>query len=479
MPHSGAPQKYDPYELSPEAVVEPPKTLGQILHKIGPGMILAGSIVGTGELIATTNLGARAGFALLWLVLVSCFVKVFVQIELGRYAISSGNTTLSSFRRVPGVGALLCWWWFIMMLMTQMQIGAMIGGVASALSRILDTVSQGNAADLMQTISPAEVNQILWAVLVTAVTIVLLVRGSYFLIEKLSTVLVAGFTIMTVVCVALLPLAGHPIHWDNISSGLSLQIPAGTWGVAFAMVGITGVGAVELISYPYWCLEKGYARYIGPPENSEAWLRRAEGWLRVMRVDAWLCMIVYTVATVAFYLLGAAVLHNADHPTGLPGDVEQMLDQLTAMYTPVLGSIGANWFLTLGAIIVLYSTLFAATAANSRITVDFLRVQNFLHLRDLGAGMRWIRIFCVIFPVLGLLLFLFFRDAKYMVIIGGIAQAATLPMIAAVAIYLRWRVADRRLILWGVWDACLWLSLAVFTIAAAYGVWIEVSKAIP
>jgi Mn2+/Fe2+ NRAMP family transporter len=80
VPHSGAAKKYDPYELSPDAVLEPPRTFGQILSKIGPGMILAGAIVGTGELIATTNLGARAGFALLWLVLLSCFIKVFVQI---------------------------------------------------------------------------------------------------------------------------------------------------------------------------------------------------------------------------------------------------------------------------------------------------------------------------------------------------------------------------------------------------------------
>ena len=36
-------------------------------------------------------------FALLWLVIVSCFVKVFVQAELGRYTISSGQTT----RNVP------------------------------------------------------------------------------------------------------------------------------------------------------------------------------------------------------------------------------------------------------------------------------------------------------------------------------------------------------------------------------------------
>ena len=45
--------------------------LSQAIRQIGPGLILAASIVGTGELINTTSLGAKAGFSLLWLILLS------------------------------------------------------------------------------------------------------------------------------------------------------------------------------------------------------------------------------------------------------------------------------------------------------------------------------------------------------------------------------------------------------------------------
>ncbi len=67
------------------------------IRQIGPGLILAASIVGTGELINTTSLGAKAGFSLLWLILLCCVIKVFVQVELGRYAITHGKTTLAAF----------------------------------------------------------------------------------------------------------------------------------------------------------------------------------------------------------------------------------------------------------------------------------------------------------------------------------------------------------------------------------------------
>src|SRR5690606_9310777 len=115
-------------------------------------------------------------------------------------------------------------------------------------------------------------------------------------------------------------------------------------------------------TYPYWCLEKGYARWTGPREESPAWAQRARGWLAVMRLDAWVSMVIYTISTLAFFLLGAAVLHRHTAGAGLPNTVGAMLDMLARMYEPVLGATGARWFLVIGALAVLYSTLFAATA---------------------------------------------------------------------------------------------------------------------
>ena len=72
----------DPYAYDPAEVAEPPRALGQIMRKIGPGMILAASIVGSGELIATTTLGAEVGYVALWVILLSCFLKPAIQAEL-------------------------------------------------------------------------------------------------------------------------------------------------------------------------------------------------------------------------------------------------------------------------------------------------------------------------------------------------------------------------------------------------------------
>ena len=125
----------DLYALAPDAIKEPPHSLSKAIRQIGPGLILAASIVGTGELINTTSLGAQAGFSLLWLILFSCIIKVFVQVELGRYAITHGKTTLAAFDSLPGPRAgvsWLCWLWLLMMLTTQAQVAAMEGVVGQA-----------------------------------------------------------------------------------------------------------------------------------------------------------------------------------------------------------------------------------------------------------------------------------------------------------------------------------------------------------
>ena len=47
-----------------------------------------------------------------------------------------------------------------------------------------------------------------------------------------------------------------------------------------------------------------------------------------MQLDAWISMVVFTIATVAFYFLGAAVLH----PQGLDPKGPEMIPTLSRMY---------------------------------------------------------------------------------------------------------------------------------------------------
>lgn len=472
--HTDSLERYDPYAMAPGDVCEPPESLWRALAQIGPGIILAGSIIGSGELLLTTSLGAKYGFTFLWLVLFSCVIKVFVQIELGRYAVSSGLPTLGALDTLPGPRwrvHWLVWWWLIMTLTTITQLGGMVGGVGQALNLAFPQFSPrlvgAFAGSLPQLAGMIERNpDYPWAVLTALAAIALLRIGGYSVIERVTTALVVFVTLVTVICVAGLPSTGYPISTDNLREGFDFVIPAAGIAAAFGCFGITGVGASELFSYPYWCLEKGYARYVGRATDDAAWARRARGWIRVLYLDAWVSMVVFTVATVAFYCLGATVLHRQElYPEG-----KQMIATLAEMYVPTFGDWTRVAFL-IGAWAVLFKTLYVASASHSRLTSDLLNLGRFVDYNGPDDRRRMIQRFCIFFPCLALTLYLLFPDPKGLVIVGGFAQAATLPFICGATLYLRHRRTDPRIAPSRAWDATVILASLSITVVAVYALW--------
>ena len=182
--------------------------------------------------------------------------------------------------------------------------------------------------------------------------------------------------------------------------------------------------------YPYWCVEKGYARFVGPRDGTAAWAARARGWIRVMHLDIVCSMVIYTMATVAFYLLGAGVLHRhgrrARRARHDPGALEASTRRRSAA-----GRCGCSM---LGAVVTLYGTIFAATAAHSRLFADAVRVAGVTRATTPARRLRWRNLLrrrprrsC------RRVLYWFIASPVQMVVAGGIAQALMLPLIGIAA----------------------------------------------
>lgn len=493
-----------------QGITEPPRTLVATLLRLGPGMIMAGSIVGSGELIATTKAGAEAGFWLLWLIIIGCVIKVSTQIEFGRHTITWGRTPLKALNSLPGprlkVNWLL-WYWAVMTMLVISQQGGIVGGVGQALAisrpftrhgleynRMQDELVKAktkHAVIRAQNPDSPEVFTVqqqidsltarnkqmkesadayLWAAIIAMITSIMLYIGRYKLIQAVATVLVSIFTLVTII--TLLMLQARPewaVRGHELASGLSFRLPPASetlasnpMATALAAFGIIGVGAAELIMYPYWCLEKGYARFTGARDGTMQWTQRAKGWVRVVHIDAWLSMVVYTFATAAFYLLGAAVLWRA----GLNPAEADMIRTLCEMYVPVFGPWAPAVFLA-GAFAVLYSTFFVAAAGNARMVADAVGLFGLTDGSE-SASLKWTRVTCVVWPLLAFVLYIGVRAPAKMVLASGTAQAVMLPMLGASALYFRYRQSDRNLRPGRLWGAMLWLSLVAFTIIGGW-----------
>ncbi|MEM9829769.1 MAG: Nramp family divalent metal transporter [Bacteroidota bacterium] len=453
----------NPYVLRPDAIQEPPQTLGGTLSKLGPGFILSAAIVGSGELIATTTLGARAGFITFWVIILSCLVKVTLQLEFGKHAIYSGETVMAAFNRLPGLRLRgtnwTIWTWLFIQIFKLLQVGGIVGGVALTLNIAFPAVSTT-----------------IWAFVSAILASLLIFQGYYRFIEKFAIVMIGLFTLLTFASLFFLQYTPYALSWENVLMGLQFQLPTSAVVIALGAFGITGVGGDEIMYYNYWCIEKGYARFTGPrlddphPDsshsaNEEGWLRRAKGWIKVMYWDALLSMVVYTIVTAVFYLLGAAILHESgDIPEGY-----QMVEALSRIYTETLGPNAKSVFL-LGALVVLFSTLFAALASWTRIFSDCFGQIGWINFYDPQIRRRSIAVLAWVFPLAWTLLFLFIQLPVAMILIGGFVTSILLLIIVFAAYQFRYHRLPKALSPSLGYDIAFWISSVVIFLIGLYSI---------
>lgn len=442
-------------------MIEPPKSLFSALRRIGPGLILSASIVGSGELIATTTLGAEVGYVALWIIALSCFIKPAVQSEFGRYVIATGQTGAEGLNTVPGPRFRgvnwVVWAWVIMTFLSFFQVAGMFAGVAWVMNKLVPALS---------------VN--VWVVALLAFSLAILLGGHYGRIEKLATIKVGLFTMLTFLCALIMIRQPGSFSLKDLAEGFAFHLPKDGLITAIAVFGITGVGASELFMYPYWCVEKGYARFAGVREANPEWQARAKGWIRVMNLDIVSSMIIYCVATAAFFMLGAGVLHKA----GLvPRGIDNMIPVLSTMYTQTLGP-WSLWLFYIGAIATLYGTIFAATAGNSRALADTAGLLGGFQRDDYATRRKFINRFVWVALLVPVVFFFVFRSPVAMVKAGGVAQAAMLPILGIGALYLRHKRTPREVGTGTFGTVLLWIAAITMIVVVGYSLGRELMVAI-
>lgn len=428
---------------------EPPKGVLGSFRYLGPGLILSASIVGSGELIATTALGAKAGFAVLWVLILGCLIKVAVQLEYGRFCICHGIPSFQAWNQLPGPRIWRLHWSIHVGLVSfaamVIGMGAVMGGAAQAASQAFGLSSTA-----------------LWIGILWIIIALLVCSGRYRLIELAAIGMNFVFVSIILFCVFAVQRTQFAFGWNDVAAGFGLKLPSEAIVLALTAFGITGLGSGEIIMYPYWCLEKGYAAWTGPRDDSPEWIQRARGWIRVMTLDAFVSMVVYTVVTVAFYFLGAAVLHGQAELK----DGAELISQLSRIFTDVLGQ-GAKGLFMVGAFFVLFSTAFANTAGYSHVWTDLLGLYRLYDLNNPRSKRRTFALLAIAFPAIWGLFYLWLPRPMLLVAILGIANSVFLIVVAYQALVFRYRQTAKCIVPGKPYDIFLLASVVAIGFVAA------------
>ena len=254
-----------------------PSTFIERLKYIGPSVVVAGSVVGSGTIALTPLLGAAAGFTFLWWLLLSLWSKPLIQAEISRYVIVKKKTFLESFSDMPGPktnfnnkkSSWLVWFMFIGVVPSIAGMGGLAGAVAESAHLIIE-----------------QINISVWVIIVCSITWLILFFGTYKSLEKILLYMVCFFSLVTLIIAIAMQYTNYSISSSQILSGFAFNFDITHAGLALAVFGFTGISYGEIMAYTYWCLEKGYA------DHSDK-----KNWIKIMQTDVWATVFFVTICT--------------------------------------------------------------------------------------------------------------------------------------------------------------------------------------
>lgn len=212
----------------------------RFLALLGPGLMLAATGVGAGDLAGAAFAGMNLGVAVLWAVAVGAFFKFVITEGLARWQLATGTTLLEG--AVLRLGPVVRWFFLAYLLVWSFGVGASLiaacGVAAHASIPIFESATTG---------------KIVFGVIHSLIGLGLVWLGSFRLLERLMAILVA---VMVVVVLVTGVLIGP--DWPAVARGLFIpKVPDHPEGVAWTLALMGGVGGtLTVLCYGYWIREK-------------------------------------------------------------------------------------------------------------------------------------------------------------------------------------------------------------------------------
>jgi Mn2+/Fe2+ NRAMP family transporter len=300
-----------------------------------PGILIAATGVGAGDLATASFAGSQLGVAILWAVVVGGLLKFTLTEGLARWQLVTGNTLLEGiaqhFGRIVGwlfLPYLLLWSFFV--------ASALMSACGITLHAMIPLFKDASDA------------KIFFGILSSLIGLGLVLIGGFKLFEKIMVVCI-GMMFITVVTTALLLWPGT----EAVLSGLFIPtIPdaqgAGvTWTVA--LMGGVG-GTLTILCYGYWIKEKG---------------RTSIKAIKTCRIDLAAGYLITILFGVAMVIIGSTI--------EIEGSGAGLLIALADSLEKPLGATG-SWLFLIGAFCAIFSSLLGVWQAVPYLFADSWRL---------------------------------------------------------------------------------------------------------
>jgi Mn2+/Fe2+ NRAMP family transporter len=395
----------------------------RFLREYGPGIVIAATGLGAGDLVAASVAGAKYGTAILWTAVLGAIMKFALNEGLARWQLATGSTLLEGWvQRLP---RLISVYFFIYLLLwTFIVSGALIAASGLAAHALFPGLS---------------VKQ--WGAIHSLLALGLVILGHYALLERIMKVFIALMFAVVLVCAGLV-VSDFP----GILQGLLVpRIPDGAVVFIFAVVGGIG-GSVTLLCYGYWIRERGWT---------------SPGDLHRSRKDLAVAYILTGLFGVAIMIIAAGV-----NPEVLTGP--DMALSVANYLETVVGPVG-KWCFLVGFWSAVFSSMLGVWQGVPYIFSDF--IEQYIHrpgapsvVNTRSLSYRGYLLYIAVPPMLLLLMI----KPVWLVVIYAVAGAFFMPLLAVLLLYMN----NRRSWVGGLCsgmasNAVLLISVLVFSLLLA------------
>lgn len=372
----------------------------------GPGLLLAATGVGGGDLATASIAGSLLGPAILWAVIVGAFLKFVVTEGLARWQLATGETFLEGVVHRLGAGWIIVFLPYLF-LWTFFAASAQMNACGIALHAIFPFFAT------------PEQGKIVFGMVSSVVGIGLVLKGGYELFEKIMRVCI-GIMFVTVVLTAVMLWPGT----GAVLSGLFMPTIPDISGVGLtwtvALIGGIG-GTLTILGYGYWLKEEGRT------SSEDVWL---------CRVDVGAGYMMTAIFGLAMVIVGSTIQ--------IEGQGTTLLVTLSDRLGEQIGPVG-RWLFLLGAFGAVFSSLLGVWQSVPYLFADCwgLIRERARHTEgesipvDTGAlPYRFYLAIMGIVPMLGL--FWSFREVQMLYTVTG---AMFFPFLALALLIMNGRVA--------------------------------------
>ncbi|MCL7376040.1 Nramp family divalent metal transporter [Streptomyces sp. 35G-GA-8] len=239
---------------------------------IGPGIVVAATGVGAGDLVATLIAGSKFGYTLMWAAVIGCVVKISLAEAAGRWHLATGRTLFEGWRSLGR--------WTTVYFAGYVVVWGFVYGATAMSSSALPIVALFPDGPGLKT----------WAVITGLIGLVFVWFNQYAVFERVMTVLIGVmFVVVMYVAIRVAPDFGASF------AGLLPVLPDGSLLYTLGLIGGVG-GTITMAAYGYWVNAKGWTN---------------TGWMKVMRLDNRVAYITTGLFVVAMLIIGAELLHSS------------------------------------------------------------------------------------------------------------------------------------------------------------------------